>query len=117
MGLTYITVKLVNPKNTQAKFKRKFLVDSGATYSVVDANVLKTLKVESIRTQKFILANGEEIKKDIGEITFIYKGDKATSPVVFGDDNIFLLGAVTLESFGFIVDPLNRKLKKLPMLI
>jgi len=117
VALTFITIKIINPLDTKKTFSRKFLVDSGAVYSVVDEEVLKKLGVVSTRTMEFELANGQTIKRKVGEVTFGYKGLKATSPVVFGDKGVFLLGAVTLETFGLILDPINRKLRGLPMLI
>ena len=40
------------------------------------------------------------------------------SPVIFGDkEDIYLLGVVTLESLGLILDPIRRELKPLPMLL
>jgi clan AA aspartic protease len=117
MALTFITVQISNPIAPSKTFSRKFLVDSGAVYSVVDAEVLKKIGLVSTRTMDFELANGQEIKKKVGEATFEFKGQKVTSPVVFGDKGVFLLGAVTLETFGLILDPINRKLRGLPMLI
>jgi clan AA aspartic protease len=117
MSLTYITTKIFNPKDTSKSFKRRFLVDSGAVYSVVDAEVLEDLQIEPKFHREFVLANGQAIKKKVGEATFQINNDRATSPVVFGDKDVFLLGAVTLETFGYILDPINRELKGLPMLI
>lgn len=117
MALTYITTKIYNPRDQKKSFKRRFLVDSGAIYSVVDKRVLEDLGIKPLRNIEFVLANGQAIKRDVGEATFMIKKEKATSPVVFGDDDVFLLGAVTLETFGFILDPINRELKGLPMLI
>lgn len=67
--------------------------------------------------QKFSLANGEVIEKAVGNALFEYQDKKRVSPVVFGEKDIFLLGAVTLESLGVILDPINRELKPLPMLL
>lgn len=92
-------------------------MDSGAIYSVVDEEVLKKLEIPSTRKMEFTLANGQSIKKDVGEATFEFKGQKVTSPVIFGDKGVFLLGAVTLETFGLILDPIGRKLRGMPMLI
>ena len=117
MALTFITTKIINPVSPKKTFSRKFLVDSGAVYSVVDAEVLKKIGVVATRSKEFSLANGQVIKRKVGEVTFDYKGEKATSPVVFGNEGIFLLGAVTPETFGLILDPINRKLRGLPMLI
>lgn len=117
MALTFITIKILNPVDTKKSFSRKFLVDSGAVYSVVDSDILKKLELVGTRTMEFELANGQTIKKKVGEASFEYKGQRVTSPVVFGDKGVFLLGAVTLETFGLILDPINRKLRGLPMLI
>lgn len=117
MALTFITIKISNPSDSKKIFSRKFLVDSGAIYSVVDEEVLKKLEIPSTRKMEFTLANGQSIKKDVGEATFEFKGQKVTSPVIFGDKGVFLLGAVTLETFGLILDPIGRKLRGMPMLI
>jgi len=117
MALTFITIKVSNPLDPKKCFSRKFLVDSGSVYSVVDEDVLKKLEIVGTRTMEFTLANGQGIKKRVGEASFDYKGQRVTSPVVFGDKGVFLLGAVTLETFGLILDPINRKLRGLPMLI
>jgi clan AA aspartic protease len=117
MALTFITIKLISPKDPKKTFSRKFLVDSGAVYSVVDTDILEDLGIKGTRTRKFTLANGQTIEKSVGEVIFEYRGEKITSPVVFGNKGIFLLGAVTLETFGLILDPINRKLRQLPMLI
>ena len=117
MALTFITTKVSNPTKPKKLYKRKFLVDSGAVYSVVDTKILKKIGIVSTRTMEFTLANGQTIERKVGEASFECKGEKATSPVVFGDDGVFLLGAVTLETFGLILDPINRKLRRLPMLI
>ena len=77
MALTLITVKLINPTAPKKTFKRKFLVDSGAVYSVVDQEVLKDLGIKGTRTMEFTLANGQTIERDVGEITFEMKGQAA----------------------------------------
>ena len=117
MGLTYLTVKLSNPKNGKKVFKRRFLVDSGAIYSVAPTKVLQDLGVKSIDKQEFILANGELVVKEIGQIEMDLFKKKRIVPVVFGDENVFLLGATTLENFGMMLDPLRREVKVLPMVI
>ncbi|MEA3356977.1 MAG: hypothetical protein U9Q67_00895 [Patescibacteria group bacterium] len=117
MGLTFITTKIINPQKPAKTFSRKFLVDSGIRYSVVDQKILKKIGVKSTKTLQFTLPNGETMNKKVGELIFQMKKDRATSPVIFGNDGIFTLGSVTLETFGFIVDPINRQLRRLPMLI
>lgn len=117
MGLTYLIVKVANPLNPKRFIERKFLVDSGAVYAVIDKETLKRLGIKPHSKRKFILANGDEIEKKIGDAFFIYGEQKTSAPVIFGDKDIFLLGATTLENLGLILNPIDRELRPLPMVI
>lgn len=117
MSITYLKAKVSNPLNPKKLLDKKFLVDSGAIYSVLPETDLRQLKIHPEGTQKFLLANGEEIEKKIGEAKFHYRERSATSKVIFGDAGIYLLGVTTLENLGMILDPLSRELKPLPMLL
>jgi hypothetical protein len=46
MGLTYITVKVANPTIPKKHLTIKFLIDSGAVYSLVPSDILKSLGVK-----------------------------------------------------------------------
>ncbi|MBI4022080.1 MAG: aspartyl protease, partial [Candidatus Andersenbacteria bacterium] len=64
----------------------------------------------------FTLANGATTARPVGDALFTYQGHQAASPVIFGQPkDSHLLGTVTLESLGFILDPLQRELRQLPM--
>lgn len=117
MGVTYLKVKVVNPLKPTHELERRFLVDSGAVYSVMPYEELKRLGVRPEGSQKFILANGEEVEKKIGEVKFFFRDRSATSKVVFGNPDVFLLGITTLENLGMILDPISREIKPLPMLL
>ena len=94
----------------------RFLVDSGAVYTVMPKSELKKLGIKPTSTREFILANGEVMEMPVGNAYFEYKGKIGAAPVVFGDsDDVYLLGATTLEAFGMILDPIHRELKPLPM--
>lgn len=118
MSITYLDIKVKNPQTPNKKsIIGHFLVDSGAVYSVMPTSKLSKLAIKPTDKQKFTLANGEVIEKSVGNALFEYLDKKRVSPVVFGQEGIFLLGAVTLESLGVILDPINRELKPLPMLL
>lgn len=117
MALTYLTIKLANPEQPKKTFKRKFLVDSGAVYSVMPKKILESLGVKPIDKQEFILANGESVIKNIGQVKIEIFNKERTVPIVFGNEGIFLLGATTLENFGMMLDPLKREIRPLPMVI
>jgi len=118
MGLTYIEASIANPARPRRSRRVKFLVDSGALYSVVPAAVLGRLGIKPGKTRNFILADGTEIKRSIGQVLFRLNGDEAASPVIFGESgDSILLGSVSLEALGLMLDPLKRELRPLPMLL
>ncbi len=44
--------------------------------------------------------------------------DSGAAPVIFGEPgDATLLGTVTLESLGLILDPIRRELRPLPMIV
>ena len=118
MGITTLKVKVVNPANPKEYKKVDFLVDSGAIYSVVSRSILEELEIKPSGEREFTLANGDIIKRKMSGATFIYGGQEGHSPVIFGqrgDSN--LLGAVTLEALGMVLDPIRRRLLDLPMVL
>lgn len=118
MGLTYIEANISNPVRAKKSARLKFLVDSGAVYSVAPASVLRKLGIKPRSRRTFILADGSQVTRRMGEVLFRFDGHEGTSPVIFGtrDDSI-LLGTVSLEVLGFFLDPLKRELRPLPMLL
>jgi clan AA aspartic protease len=118
MGLTYIEASIANPSRPRRTARLKFLVDSGAVYSVVPAPILRRLGIKPAKTRSFLFADGREIKRTLGEALIRINGDEGTSPVIFGEkgDSV-LLGSVTLEVLGFMLDPFKRELRPLPMLL
>jgi len=76
------------------------------------------LGIKPGKTKSFILADGTEIKRSLGEARFRINGEEGTSPVIFGEkgDSV-LLGSVSLGVLGFILDPLKRELRPLPMML
>lgn len=118
MGLTCIQLSVANPARPRRKARLKFLVDSGTLYSVVPARVLKRLGIKPGKTKTFILADGKEVTRPIGQALFRLDGDEAASPVIFGEptDSV-LLGSVSLEALGLMLDPLKRELRPLPMML
>lgn len=118
MGLTHIQARIANPGKPDRTVRLRFLVDSGAIYSVVPESVLHRLGIKPRTSRSFILADGTTIKRRIGQALFRYNGHEGASPVLFGEkgDSV-LLGSVSLEALGFILDPMKRELRPLPMLL
>jgi predicted aspartyl protease len=107
-----------NPSKLEVSETVEFLVDSGATYSVVPAPVLARIGVEPVQEQEFRLANGDRIVRKKGIAAFKYGERIGGADVVFGEDgDANLLGALTLEALGLALDPLKRELRELPMML
>lgn len=117
MSITFLKAKVINPERPQKSRECEFLVDSGAVYSVVPQSILKRLGIKPTSFEEFILANGEIVRKSVGNAYFGYADKIRAAPVVFGDKGVFLLGATTIEALGMILDPIRRELKPLPMVL
>jgi hypothetical protein len=58
------------------------------------------------------------VERAIAEARFTIAGVTATSPVVCGEGrDAALLGAVTLETLGFMLNPLSRELLPMRLLL
>ncbi|MBI2432435.1 MAG: aspartyl protease family protein [Candidatus Hydrogenedentes bacterium] len=115
MGITYIKARVINPAKPAKTSLFKFLVDSGAVYTLIPEADLAGLGIKPSSEREFILANGEVVVRPVGNAFFEYQGITGAAPVVFGEGDVYLLGATTLEAWGVILDPLRRELKPLPM--
>lgn len=111
MGITFVKLMVKNPKITSKKAEEKFLVDSGAHYTVLPANIVRELKLKPVYEQDFSLADGRVIKRKIGSAIIEFEKKELPVPVVLGEkDDTAILGVTTLENFGLLLDPFNRKI-------
>lgn len=111
MGITTVTLKIKNPVEPEKSFEAEFLVDTGAQYTVVPFNVWKELDLKPQRKQKFSLADGTIVERQVGSAFVEFKGTEIATPIVLGDKNdSLILGAVTLESLGLSINPFTREL-------
>ena len=113
MSLTHIRGKVAR-SGARQPIAVRFLVDTGAVFTVLPEALWRRLRLTSERTAEFTLADGTTITRGVSECRFTVAGRTATSPVVLGGpSDAALLGAVTLETLGLMVNPLSREL--LPM--
>ncbi len=118
MGMTYVRAKASRPTGRGQSIDVRFLVDTGAVYTVLPEDVWHALKLKPQRTVEFSLADGTIISRQVSECRFTIEGQSATSPVVLGaSEDAPLLGAVTLETIGLMVNPLSRELLPMRMML
>jgi len=81
---------------------------------VLPEETWRALRLKAEREVEFTLADGTPIKRGVSECRVEIRGAAATSPVVLGEEHDgALLGAVTLETLGLMLNPLTREI--LPM--
>lgn len=109
-----VRVKVSNPKEPSRLFEEDFWVDTGALYTFVPEERLKSIGLEPIRHRDLVFADGRRDRRLLGEAFLSIKGieETLTCPVVFAPkDSLYLLGATALENFGVDADATARKLK------
>lgn len=117
MGLTYVD-GIVRGRTPGAKRQVRFLVDSGAVYSVLRQSDWRPLRLTVQRELEFVLADGTPLRRQVSECVVELEGRRATSPVVLGEgEDEALLGAVTLQTLGLVLNPLTRKLQPMRMVL
>ena len=111
MGLSKVTLEITNPENPKKSIQDEFLVDSGAFYTVLPKKMVDKLELKPEFNQDFSLADGSTISRPVGNAFITFEGKKTASPVVLGKTHDSpLLGVLTLEGLGLILDPFQRKL-------
>jgi aspartyl protease family protein len=94
------------------------LVDTGATYTMVPAPLLRRLGVNFYTRDVFTLADGRQAEHDIGHGWIRVDGRTVITLVVFGEPTAEpLLGAYALEGLRLAPDPVGRRLLPVPGLL
>ena len=110
MGVFNWPVRL-DSMDGQQSLEIEAMVDTGASYTIVPAHLLRDLGVAPIDKIRLVLADGRPVEYDMGEARATVNGRSIPTLVVFGEDNArALLGAYTLEGLRLAVDPANRTL-------
>ena len=113
MGITYVDGTVRNPDGREEP--DRFLVDSGATYSLLPHSVWTSLGLSPKRQMEFTLADGSTVRRGIGECHLTLPQGDGHTPVILGEpEDQALLGVVTLEELGLRFTPFSRTLQ--PML-
>jgi len=114
MGVTYIEGTVTGPSGKKETVR--FLVDSGAKYSLLPKKVWKAIGLKPKRKLSFVLADGTTIERSVSEAHISMPQGEAHTPVVLGEkDDEALMGVVTLEILGLILNPFDRTLHPMRM--
>lgn len=109
MGSFRVPLQISNPNNGHTETVNA-LVDTGATFSMIPASMLKRMGVQPIARAPFVIASREVIEYETGEAALAAEGRRRTCPVIFGPENHYVMGATALEFMLLAVDPKNERL-------
>ncbi|MCY3805985.1 MAG: clan AA aspartic protease [bacterium] len=113
MGQTHVMVTVRNPREDDRCWEGRFLVDTGATDSLVPRRCLEAIGIEPRARRRYRLADGTELEFDTALAELEFMDDLASVRVIFGDDDAEpLLGVIALESAGIVVDPEGGQLMR-----
>ena len=115
MGATHVTVRITNPAAPDRFWEELFLVDTGATDSLVPKPHLEAIGLKPKGKRVHELADGSQVAVDIAVAKIEFMGEFVGGTVIFGDTEAEpLLGMTALASVGIEVDPVNQRLKRRP---
>ncbi len=111
MGVVYVEGVVSGPTGQQATVR--FLVDSGATYTLLPDRVWRGLELSPKRRVTFTLADGTTVERAVSECHIGLPQGEGHTPVILGEPGDEpLLGVVTLEILGLVLNPFNRTLRQ-----
>jgi clan AA aspartic protease len=115
MGLTYVTVSIKAVGKGNGTYESQFLVDTGATDSLIAGSELKKIGIQPVGKMAYEHADGTVKEYFFGLAQIEFMGEITAGRVIFGPDDCEpLLGVTAIESVGIVVDATNKTLKRLP---
>ena len=116
MGVMYVEGTVTGSEGTQATVR--FLVDSGATYTLLPYGDWQAIGLSPKRSMDFALADGTTVERKVSECHISLPQGEAQTPVILGEPgDTPLLGTVTLEILGLVLHPFTRTLHPMRMLL
>ena len=111
MSTFVVEVALIHPEHRDRAVTAELLVDTGAFYSLLPAEIVERLGLETEADFDGVLASGEPVLYRQGELRVRIGGRERTTTFVAGPPGCApLLGAFTLEAFALAADPRQQRL-------
>ena len=115
MGAIHVNATIRNPAERDKCWTGSFLVDTGATDSVVPKRHLHAIGLQPEATRVYELVDGTEVELGVAGVRLELMDTFTLGLAVFGEDDAEpILGVTALESIGVEIDPRNQRLKRLP---
>lgn len=116
MGIVYVEGTVTGPSGHQESLR--FLVDSGATYTLLPNDTWRSIALTPKRSVRCTLADGTLIERQVSECHIALPQGDGHSPVILGEPgDEALLGTITLENLGLVLNPFTRTLQPMRMML
>ena len=118
MSTFSVEVTLRHPEQSERSVALTLLVDTGAFYTLLPAEVVTLLGLPTpeLRTVEFM--DGHRDVYGLGEVRLRLGGAERTTVFLAGPSGSHpRLGAFTLEGFGLAVDPVHQRLLPIPIVL
>jgi predicted aspartyl protease len=116
MGITHVTGTVTGPTGKHRALP--FLVDSGAIYTSLPLEDWESIELAPKRSTYLELADGTVIERQLSECHIHLPQGETHTPVILGEQgDTALLGVITLEEIGLVLNPLTRTLQPMRLLL
>ena len=115
MSTFTVSATLIHPEHRERSVTLDLLVDTGATYTRLPAEVVAELELLTLEECPVELASGEQVVYGMGEVRVRLGGRERATVFLAGPPGCHgLLSAVTLEELGLTADPRHQRLLPAP---
>ena len=115
MSTFTIRATLIHPDHRERAVAANLVVDTGATYSLLPAEIVTRLGLATTEEWSAVLASGERVVYGMGEVRVRLGERERTTVFLAGPPGCYpLLGAFALEGFALAVDPVHQQLLPAP---
>jgi clan AA aspartic protease len=112
MGRLDVPVRIANPDSRASAEEIELLVDTGATFTVLPADMWERLGLTAEFPRRLRTADGRVLQRGQGLAYVELDGHSGTVPVIEGGvGDMPVLGVTTLEILGLLFDPVKGELR------
>ena len=113
MRAIHVDVAIRNPAQREKCWQGRFLVDAGATISVIPKRHLNAIGLQPEGTRRYELADGTTVEMGVAGVRLELMDTFTAGLAVFREDDAEpILGLTALESIGAEIDPRNQRLMR-----
>ena len=109
---------IANPVRPQLRLGVELLVDTGATYTLLPGELVRQLGLATPWRRTATLSSGEDVTYPMGQVLMRLNGEEMATVFLAGPPGCQgLIGAVTLEEFALVANPVRQRLVPVPRVL